>query len=177
MPAVSDAGPLIHLAQIRHLNLLGEIFGKITILPSVEREVVDEGTRLGHPDAKLVEQALGEGYISLVEPSVATLKRAAKIAEREKISESDAQTLVLARALQQPLLTDEKILSVLAKMYGLQVWNTWTILLEAVRTKLIRREDIQQAIRELGERRHKLSPKRVQEILNAADRIGASYLE
>jgi len=62
----------------------------------------------------------------------------------------------------------------LARMYGLEVWNTWTVLLEALRTKLIDKEEIHKAISELGERRHKLSPRNAKEILDAVERISAS---
>jgi predicted nucleic acid-binding protein len=73
--------------------------------------------------------------------------------------------------MKKPILTDENVLSILAKMYGLEVWNTWTVLLEALRTKLIKRRDIEKAISELGDKRHKVSHKDAKQILDAADRI------
>ena len=174
MPAVSDAGPLIHLSQIRSLNLLEEMFGKIRITTSVRHEVVDEGIRLGYPDALLVKDALTKGDIIVAKLNPRLVGRATRLASRERISLSDSQTLVLARKLGQPLLTDEKILSALARMYGLKVWNTWTILLEALRMRIIHKTVIHEAIHELAEKRHKLSSKRAEEILNAADRILSS---
>jgi hypothetical protein len=59
-------------------------------------------------------------------------------------------------------------------MYGVDVWNTWTVLLEALRTKVIEKHEIHQAINELGDRRHKLSPTYAKQVLGAADRITAS---
>lgn len=174
MPAVSDSGPLIHLAQTGHIRLLKNIFGEIFIVLAIKREVVDEGIRQGYPDAKLVSQALGEGYVVVHRVEGRIANRAANLAKQEKISESDSQTLLLAKALRKPLMTDEKVLSTLAKMYGLEVWNTWAVLLEALRRNLIEKREIHKAIRELAERRHKLSPDGAKQVLDAADRIRAS---
>jgi len=173
VPAVSDSGPLIHLAQTNQIRLLKRIFRSIFIVPPVKREVVDEGIRGSYPDARLVAEALVEGYVTVRRIDSRISNRASRLARREKISEADSQTLLLAQALRKPLLTDEKILSTLAKMYGVDVWNTWTILLEALRTKVIDKHEIQQAIRELGDRRHKLSPTYAKQVLGAADRVTA----
>lgn len=171
MPAVSDAGPLIHLAQVGRLDLLIRIFGKVTVVRSVKYEVVDVGIRLGYPDAPLIKDALAMGRIVVQSSSSLLTKRAAKLAKQEKLSLSDSETLLLAKMLAQPLLTDEKPLSMLGRMYGLQVWNTWTILLEGLRVGLVTKLDVQAAVKELGEMRHKLSPQRAKEVLEAADRI------
>jgi predicted nucleic acid-binding protein len=144
------------------------------ITPAVKREVVDQGIRGSYPDAKLVAEALEEDYVIARRIDGRVSNRASRLARREKISEADSQTLLLAKALRKPLLTDEKILSTLAKMYGLDVWNTWSVLLEALRTKVIEKHEIHQAINELGERRHKLSHAYARQVLDAADRITAS---
>lgn len=174
MPVVSDSGPLIHLAQINQISLLKRIFGRVLIVLPVKREVVDEGIRGAYPDAKLVGEALGEGYIVVHRTGRRLTSRASKLAKQEDVSESDALTLLLAKTLEKPLLTDEKALSMLAKMYSLEVWNTWTVLLEALRKKFIEKSQIREAIYELGERRHKLSPGNAKQILDAADRIAAT---
>ncbi len=174
MPAVSDAGPLIHLAQIRKLELLKTIFVKITVVPSVKYETVDEGIHLGFGDAVVVGEALKAGWMTVKKPGNTTIRRSTKLAEHESISQSDAQTLLLAKSLQQPLLTDEKNLAKLGRMYGLEVWNTWTVLLEALRKGLIGRQDIDMAISELAHKRHKLSTEQTREILKAADRVISS---
>ncbi len=174
MPAVSDAGPLIHLAQIRKLDLLEKIFAKITVVPTVKYEIVDEGIRLGFADAVVVKEALKAGWMAVKKPGNTTIRRSRRLAEHENVSQSDAQTLLMAKSLQQPLLTDEKTLAKLGSMYGLEVWSTWTILLEALRKGLICRQDIDMAISELAHKRHKLSTQQAKEILKAADRVASS---
>ena len=177
MPAVSDAGPLIHLAQIKKLFVLKALFGTVIIVPKVKCEVVDEGIRLGHEDALTARSAVEEGWIEVRKPTSETTKRAEKLAKDENISASDAQTLMLAKEQRVPvLLTDERPLSNLSKMHGLKVWNTWTILLEALAKGLIEEADIETAVDELGKKRHKLKSEHMEEILEAAKRISAPRL-
>lgn len=165
---VSDAGPLIHLAQINKLHLIKKLFNSISIAPEVKREVLDEGIKLGHADAQIIGKAIAEGWI-IVEGTSENLALAAKrLVKGEKISQTDAKTLLLAKENNAEILVDEKILSDLAKMYGLKVWNTWTILLESLRRGFIEISNIESAIAELGEKRNKLNNKQATEILKVA---------
>ncbi|MEM2959587.1 MAG: hypothetical protein QW261_14905, partial [Candidatus Jordarchaeaceae archaeon] len=109
---------------------------------------------------------------SITKKGLSTAKR---IAKGENISKSDAETLMLAiENKMRNILVDEKILSDLAKMHRLIVWNTWTILLEALHRDFIEIHDVESAIKELGERRHKLKAKQAAEILEAAKRIAST---
>jgi len=168
---VADAGPLIHLAQIGKLQLLERLFQKVLITARVKVEAFDEGVRLGRVDAEAVGKALSEGWLR-VEPVPERLaKLAVKLAEGENISRADAETLLLAKEKKAELLVDEKVLSDLAKMFGLKVWSTWTILLESLSEGLIEVADVENAISELGRKRHKLREKQASEILDAAKQI------
>jgi len=170
---VSDAGPLIHLAQTNKLLLIKKLFNRILITPEVKREAFDEGIRLGHVDAQVVGKAIEERWI-IVEgvPKRVTLA-AKRLAQGENISRNDAETLLLAKEKTTEILVDEKALSDLAKMYGIKVWNTWTILLESLRRGFIEISDVESAIEELGEKRHKLKNKQAAEILKAAKLISS----
>jgi predicted nucleic acid-binding protein len=172
--AVADAGPLIHLAQINKLLLIKNLFSRVSVIPEVKKEAFDEGIRLGYADAHIVGKAIEEGWIVIKEASDTVALAAEKLAEGENISQTDAKTLLLAKESGADILVDEKILSDLAKMYGLKVWNTWTLLLESLRRGFIRVSDIESAITELGERRHKLKGKQAAEILKAAKLIASS---
>lgn len=169
MPVVvSDAGPLIHLAQISKLHLLKKLFSQVVVTPNVKREAYDEGVKLGHADAQVVGKAVEEGWIIVEEVPKRIISTSEKLAQGENISRTDAETLLLAKKKAAEILVDEKALSDLAKMYGLKVWNTWTVLLESLGKGLIEISDIEAAITELGEKRHKLKNKQAAEILKAA---------
>ena len=178
MPVVvADAGPLIHLAQIGRLPLVQRLFGQVTITASVKREAVDEGVRFGYADAEVIGGALRDGWIVVESVPSRLVKTAEKLALGENVSVADAETLLLAKEKRAELLVDEKIVSDLAKMYGLRVWGTWTLLLESLSRGLIEVADVEDAIEKLGKRRHKLKEKGALEILDVALRIAINRKE
>ncbi len=165
---VSDAGPLIHLAQINQLEVLHKLFGVVFITEKVKVEVYDEGLRLGYADAETIAAALKDRWLK-VEPVPARLiSSAKKLAEGENISKGDAETLLLSVDKKAELLVDEKLLSSLAKMYGLKVWSTWTLLLEGLSRSHIELADVHMAVEALGKRKFKLNSKQAKMILDAA---------
>lgn len=178
MPSlVSDAGPLIHLAQINKLYLVKKLFKQVIITPSVKREAVDEGVKLGHADAQIIGEAIGEGWITVEDVPKRLASASKKLAENENMSRADAETLMFAREKKAEVLVDEKTLSNLARMFGLKVWNTWTVLLESLRMGFIEVSHIEAAIKELSEKRHKLRKEQAAQILEAAKLIARKRKE
>jgi len=174
---VSDAGPLIHLAQINKLHLLKMLFKQVIITPNVKREAVDEGVKLGHADAQIIGKAIEEGWI-IVEDFPNRLSLASeRLAEDEGISRADAETLLYAREKKAEVLVDEKALSNLARMFGLKTWNTWTVMLESLSRGFIEVSDVEAAIKELGEKRHKLKKEQAAQILQAANLVARKRKE
>jgi predicted nucleic acid-binding protein len=178
LPAVvSDAGPLIHLAQINRVYLSKKIFNQIIITPKVMKEAYSEGVKLGRPDAQVIGKAIEEGWIIVEEIPKGLAAASKRLAEGEKISKADAETLLFAREKGVEVLVDERALSKLARMYGLETWNTWTVLLESLRMGFIEVSDVEAAMRELGERRHKLRKEQAAQILHAAKLIARKRKE
>ncbi|MEM3678047.1 MAG: hypothetical protein QW176_07880 [Candidatus Bathyarchaeia archaeon] len=168
MPAtVSDAGPLIHLAQIRKLYLVKKLFNHVIITPDVKREAYDEGVELGHPDVQIIGEAIQEGCIKVEELPKRLASASKRLAADENISQADAETLLLAREKRTDLLV-ERALSNLARMFRLKTGNTWTVLLESLSKGYIGFSDIEDAIKELSEKRHKLMGEQAAQILEAA---------
>jgi len=170
---VADASTLIHLAQINKLYLLKKLFNQILITPKVKREAFNEGIRLGHADAEIIGKAIEQGWVIVKATPKSVISTGKKLAKGENISQTDAENILEARENAAEILVDEKALSDLAKMYRLKTWNTWTILLESLRRGFIQIPDIEDAITELGHKRHKLKEKQVTEILNAAKLIAS----
>jgi predicted nucleic acid-binding protein len=167
----SDAGPLIHLAQIGQLQLLRRLFRHVYITSKIQNETVDEGISHGFVDAETIGEALKEGWIIINKISERLAESVEQLVIGENISHADAETLLLAKSKNAELLVDDKIVADLAKMYGLITWNTWTILLEGLDAGFIEIQDIDIAINELGKKRHKLTSKQAEEILKAANTI------
>jgi predicted nucleic acid-binding protein len=168
---VSDAGPLIHLSQINQLVLLHRLFGDVVITEEVKFEACDEGLRLHYTDASTIATAIANQWLKVeIVPKRLALS-ATKLASGENISKADAESLLLAVDKGTELVVDEKILSSLAKMYGLRIWSTWTILLEALSRNLIAVVEIEAAIEVLGHRKFKLNSTQAKAILEAAKYI------
>ncbi len=166
---VSDAGPLIHLAQIGQLQLLKNLFKCVSITAKVKNETVDEGINHGFVDAQIIGEAIQDGWITIERIFEHQSGSIEQLVIGENISHADAETLLLAKNKDAELLVDDKVVADLGKMYGLRIWNTWTILLESLSEGLIEIHDIYGAIDELGKKRHKLSQKQAEEILKAAN--------
>ena len=166
---VYDAGPLIHLAQIGQLQLLKNLFKRISITAKVKNETVDEGINHGFVDAQIIGKAIQDGWITIEYVCENPSGSIERLVTGENISHADAETLLLAKNKNAELLVDDKVVADLAKMYGLRIWNTWTILLESLGEGFIEIQDINKAINELGQKRHKLSEKQAEEILKAAN--------
>ena len=178
MPAVvSDAGPLIHLAQIDKVYLIKKIFGQVVITPKVMEEAYSEGVKLGHPDAQIIGKAMEEGWIVVEEIPKSPASASKRLAEGERITKADAETILFAREKGAEVLVDEKALSNLVAMYGLRAWSTWTVLLEGLRMGFIEVSDVEAAIKELGEKRHKLKKEQAAQILHAAKLIARKRRE
>lgn len=168
---VSDAGPLIHLAQIRKVHLLKKLFGTVFLTEKVKIEVFDEGIRRGHLDAEAIGKALADGWLK-VEPFPERLRVSViKLAEGESVSLPDAETLLLAVDKKADLLVDDKPLSELAKMYRLKVWNAWTLLLESLKKDYMELDEIKSAIDKLDKMKFRLNAEQAKEILDAANTI------
>ncbi len=168
---VSDAGPLIHLAQIRKVHLLKELFGTVLLSEKVKIEVFDEGIRHGYSDAETIGKALADGWLRVGPFPKRLMMPAVKMSEGENVSLPDAETLLLAVDKQANLLVDDKPLSDLAKMYGLKVWNVWTLLLECLKKDYIALVEIKDAIDALGKMKFSLNAEQTKAILDSANTI------
>ena len=134
MTAVSNAGPLIHLARIGRLNLLKEIFGKIIIPRTVKVEVIDKGKEIGKPDAFLIDAV---DWIKVMDdPS-----NADQLAEKVGIHFGEACAILLAKSLNVPVLLDDSDARKFALGLGLEVVGSVGIIIKAVRLGLISKEE------------------------------------
>jgi predicted nucleic acid-binding protein len=147
---VSDAGPLIHLAQIGQLQLLKNLFNSVIITAKVKNETVDQGINHGFVDAQIIGKAIQDGWITIEHVSEQLVGSIERLVVGENISHADAETLLMAKNKNAELLVDDKVVADLAKMYGLRIWNTLTILLDSLSEGFIEVQDISKAIDELA---------------------------
>jgi len=134
MTAVSNAGPLIHLAKIGRINLLKEIFNKIIIPRAVKVEVIDKGKEKGKPDAFLIDAI---DWIKVMDDPA----DADQLAERVGIHRGEACAILLAKSLNVPVLLDDSDARKFALGLGLEVVGSVGVIIRAVRLGVISKED------------------------------------
>lgn len=91
---VFDATPLIYLAKVEELAILGALDGPHLIPAPVHREVVEIGIEEGHPDARRIERLVERGLFSVVD--VDETETYARLLENDSLSRADASVLACA---------------------------------------------------------------------------------
>ena len=121
---MSNAGPLIALAQIGHLNLLEDLFGGVSIPVAVHHEITVAGAGLAGSDD--VRSAHWIEVIDVGDRTAVELLR-----ERLDLGESEAVVLSIEQGAQ--LLMDESRGRRIAEAKGLAVMGTIGVMLAGKR--------------------------------------------
>ncbi len=132
---LADSSVLIYLAKIGKLNLLQK-FGKIKISDDVYRKTVTEGE--GKTGAGEIKDAC-KTWIEVVNlEDKVKVKAFAKV---EGIEEGDASLIFLAKELGETIVSNDYALLMVARSRGIDnLWFT-TLLLSAVKKKLISKNE------------------------------------
>lgn len=159
MIVVSDSSPLISLAIIEKLDILGKLFEEIYAPPAVFQEVA----QVNKPFGKELKLFL-EGRIKNVENAMAVTILSGDVGAGE------AEAIVLAMEHQPAVvLIDDLKARRFAKMNGLEVIGTMGILLKAKKEGLIM--EIKPLISELLQNGIRIGNKIVEITLQAAKEI------
>jgi len=145
--AVSNAGPLIHLAKAQLIDFLFKIFDKIFIPEGVFDEVVTKGKECGHADALAVERLVNDNKIRV--QKVDTLKKELLISE---LHFGELQAIQLALNLDvKPILLDDEGARIFARSLNLKVEGTLGIIIDLVKRGEIDSEAALKHLRNLNE--------------------------
>jgi len=147
--AISNAGPLIHLAKANALHILQNLYLTILVPNEVKTETVDKGKEKGHPDALQIEKAIQQGWIKTTQTKLnPEFQRAAKTA-----GITNTEALVIQHAYQNHLtaLLDDEPARIFAKTLGVTVRGTLGILIQATKNNIINRQEALQTLDKLTE--------------------------
>lgn len=128
-PVVTDSGPLIALATVGQMDLLGKVFGTILVPDAVFREVAWYGAR--RPGADELGAATWAIRVDLEVPPEALL------AEDVGPGESEAIALAVQRRARLLLLDDRRARRIAEVAYHLRVKGIAGVLVAAKRRGLI----------------------------------------
>jgi len=95
---IADAGPLIALARIDHLALLGKLFGSVSVTSIVADEVLQGGD---FPDRSMLSQAFSQTWLQRVNvDSPSQLSQTKSLMNLHQIDAGEAGSMVLAQQAQ-----------------------------------------------------------------------------
>jgi predicted nucleic acid-binding protein len=147
--AISNAGPLIHLAKANALHILQALYSTILILDEVKTETVDKGKEKGHPDALQIQKAIQQGWIKILQVKLnPDFQKAAKTAGITK-----AEAAVIQHAYQNQLtaLLDDEPARIFAKTLGVTIRGTLGILIQATKNNILNQQEAIQTLDKLTE--------------------------
>jgi len=147
--AISNAGPLIHLAKVNALHILQVLYQTVLIPDEVKTEAVDQGKEKGHPDALQIEKAIKQGWIKTIQVSLnRDFQKAAKTAGLR-----NAEAVVIQYAYQNHLiaLLDDDPARIFAKTLGITIHGTLGILIQATRNNILNHHEAIQTLDKLTE--------------------------
>lgn len=145
---ISNSSPLILLAKISKLDLLENLYDKITIPREVYNEVVIKGKNENYSDAALIEKYINE-FIFVKDLNQENKKEAEKLKSILGSGESEAIALGIQEKAKL-LLIDNLEPRKIAQMKGIKCRSTPSILLEALKNKVITFNEYESAIKELS---------------------------
>lgn len=135
--AVLDASPIIYYSRIGELYWLVGIYRSLKTTGAIVRETVDDARELNKPGVSAIEMAFSKGWISVSELSDDEKDSARNMAKSEGIEPEDAELIVLAIRKNDIMVTNDKMLRLVALAQGLNVhWATTPILIACKENKL-----------------------------------------
>jgi predicted nucleic acid-binding protein len=147
--AVSNAGPLIHFGSINCLHLLKALFRKVIIPVEVKIEAVDRGKMRGFSDAIRIEKAINEGWIAIEE--IKPNKEFTKVAKVAGLQSAEIAVIYYAYQNRVVALLDDDAARVFARTLGVSVRGSLGIIIEALKTGLLSREEALEALDRLSD--------------------------
>ena len=153
---VADASPLIALARIDHLDLLGNLFERVLVPEAVANECTVE---LHRPGARTIQQAIEGSRLEVREVEGGHLLEELG----QLLDEGLAEAMVLARDTGFPLLIDERRGRAVASEMGLRILGTGGLLVTAKQAGHI--DEVAPVLAGLRDRGYRLSDRLVEAIL------------
>ena len=146
---VCDSGPLIYLSRVGQIQLLRKLFACVLIHPSAYRETVQEAKALRKPGVSIIEKAINDGWIQVTDTNPSEMDLVKKLAENESIEVEDAELIFLAEKHSTSLVTNDKWLIKIAASFGINAFWTTTLILSAIKKKIISKNQGRKILRRL----------------------------
>jgi predicted nucleic acid-binding protein len=139
---VSNAGPLIYLAKVNSLHLLKKLYREV-VLPPAALDEISKGKMRGMVDALAIENAIKEpeAWLRVEKLTAKQLRTVEALTKTVLIHRGEAEAIVLARDLREPLLMDDRAGRKVAEIHDIACFGTIAVLLDAVWARLMSERD------------------------------------
>ncbi|MHA1148308.1 MAG: DUF3368 domain-containing protein [Promethearchaeota archaeon] len=144
--AVSNSGPLIHLAKVGLLDFLFKLYDKIIIPNLVFEEVVEKGKEKGYSDALLIEQAISKKKIEIKRVQIIQQEL---LSTKLHLGELYAVQIALNLKI-NPILLDDEEARIYARNLNLRVKSTLGLLIDFYNKNLLNLEESLTYLRKLN---------------------------
>ena len=172
MPIVSNTGPLIWLSKVGRITLLKKPFGEVIIPEEVYREAVEKGLREGFSDAYAVKECIEQGWMKISKLDEKEIKLCRRMMECAlEIHLGEAQAIILARGINEPLLMDESSGRAFAETLGLKVKGTIYVIMKALREELLNKAEAKEMVLELISKGFRIEPRLLVRILREIETV------
>lgn len=161
---ISNSTPLIYLAKINKLEILKNTFKQVIIPHSVFSEVVEMGEERGYTDAKIIRKATQE-WIKVKELSKKEMDNFEEIIKIAPIGRAEAEAISLAKNMKLPIIMDDAIVHKIAKIYKINSYWTTSVVLKAVKMKVIEKKEAKIIIENLVNAGLRVKPEVIIEIM------------
>ena len=141
---VSNSGPLIHLAKIDYLWILKELFGQILVPKDVKIETVDVGLKIGAPDSIVIQSAMEDGWIKIIDFDIPP--RFQTYAKKFRVHVAELKVILYAKSNNLLALLDDFSARVLADNLSVKVMGSLGIILLATKKSIINKKDALNAL-------------------------------
>ncbi len=132
---VFDATPLIYLAKVGRLRLVGALEGPCCVPQPVYDEVVTTGLKAGYPDARRIEQCVDSGHVEVV--SVVNTQLEPRLDENPQLSEADVAVLGCAASRGAVAVMDDAAGRRAADIEGIETRGAAYIVLSCAKRGII----------------------------------------
>jgi hypothetical protein len=144
--AVSNSGPLIHLALVGLLDLVFKLYDVILIPQSVYDEIVVKGKEEGDSDAIILEQAIINEKIK-----VEKIKKENRNITSSKLHQGEINAILLAlQSKVEIILLDDEEARIFARKLKINVKGTLGILIEFLNNSFLELEEAIQYLKKLN---------------------------
>ncbi|MBI2449833.1 DUF3368 domain-containing protein [Candidatus Pacearchaeota archaeon] len=170
---IIDSSSLIILAKLNRLDLLSNLYTEILITQGIYQETVEEGIAINAPDAKLIEKAMQNKKIRIIE----LIPKHSKFSEELRniysqlgIGESDAISLALQEK-QKTIIMDEKFGRQVCKLYKIRPIGTLRVILEAYKNNIIKEQEFKDIIKGMIESKFRIGADVITEFWNIFEKL------